>query len=113
VANIGDDVVVCAWVAGRQEALAFDPRNKSTGLVLTKNIQTRGSEPFQDTNLYVATANQRGSTSGHIQWQMGDYIRIWNQQPGYLNMIKGFGMNLATVGMGKINFWASDLDLIE
>jgi hypothetical protein len=113
VANSGDQVVVFAWTNNRTEAIAYNPRNKTTGQIPADLLENGDSKPFTDTKLCMTTSNETPNSLGHVRWKAGDYIRVWNREDKSHSRSDGFCFNLATGEIGKFNTTSFFLTVID
>jgi hypothetical protein len=113
VANSDDQVVVFAWTNNHTEAIAYNPRNKTTGRIPADLLEEGDSKPFTDTKLYMPTSDEQHGSRGCIKWKEGDYVRVWNREDRSHARSDGFGYNLATGEIGKFNTTSFSLKVID
>jgi hypothetical protein len=112
VANLDDQVVVCAWTNHRTKATVYNSRNNTSGRIPVDLLEKEGSKPFIDTELYMATVGYPYVALGHVKWTRGDYIKVWNKVVKRYT-IQGFCFSLATGEIGKFNCPLSSLEIIH
>jgi hypothetical protein len=113
VANPGDEVVVFAWTNNRTEATAYNSRNKTVGRIPADILDKEGSKPVTNTEICMATSDQKHVSLGHVKWKEGDYIRVWNKESRKHAMIHGIGFNLATGEIGEFDTSSFSLRVID
>lgn len=113
VARRDDDVVVYAWANNCTEAIAYNTRNKTTGRVASDLLDMSNTEEFREDKLYLATSDEKSTALGHVTWNAGDYVRVWNRVDGSHSRSSGFCFNLASGKIGKFSTMSFYLQLVD
>jgi hypothetical protein len=123
LARRDDYVIVYAWVENKTEkvswgedkteAVAYNLTNKTAGRIPRAVLEVYSSEPYDQDKMCLAQEDVRTLSLGHITWKAGDYIRVWGRVEHPRSQCTGFGFNVASGQIGKINTYSGGLKPVE
>ena len=97
VANPGDVVTVHAWFEGY--AVAFNPRNKTGGLIPKAFLDEKEIVVEVQPDVVAMINTKLAPTVEEVPWVAGDHLRICEWEEGRRD--RGFAVNLRTLEVGK------------
>jgi hypothetical protein len=122
LARRNDYVIVYAWVdnkteeswwTDKPEAVAYNLTNKTAGRIPRAVLDMSSNEPYDQDKMCLAQEDSRIMILGHIIWKAGDYIRVWGRVEHPRSQCTGFGFNVASGQIGKINTYSGGLKPVE
>jgi hypothetical protein len=99
MARRGDYVIVYGWIGF--EAIAYNTRNKTTGIISQPLLSMEKGKKYRENNLYRTTVDGRPSIEYPVSWKKGEYIRIVDREEDSHSYGSGVCFDLASGKIGR------------